>query len=395
MTVPQRILLHVAAGAGIVIAVATAVTYGIVYNAARERDLKHLETYVTERAKREEIGFQQTQTNLTMVRGQFLRRMEIPIPTDFRVRWNERFRLFPDQAWRSREEFADGRKWSTLWTHKDAVITPEWQIQILRAQDICNDLLPGWVDAFPSLYFVLQGPANIGFDPRIPAWVWQTPADYNPADLEWFQLALPKEKPAEGFHWTGVMEEPTTKVPIVCIYLPIERGGRFLGSVGHDIHVNRLMDEVTRSEFVGAMHVIFRGDGRLIAHPTMREEILATKGQLRMQESGDPALVSLHRAVSHRRERQFSGYDDTSRSYYSAARLTGPEWFFLTTMPRDQLQSQAFQSAQWVLWSGLLSLALVLAFLVTILRREIAQPLAELARATRHHVIGGQPAAVS
>ena len=53
MTIPQRILLHVATGAALVIAVATAVTYGIVYEGAKQRDLKHLETYVRERARRE------------------------------------------------------------------------------------------------------------------------------------------------------------------------------------------------------------------------------------------------------------------------------------------------------------------------------------------------------
>jgi len=83
MTIPQRILFHVAVGAGLVIAVATAVTCGIVYDAARQRDLQHLATYVSERSRREEIGFQQVQANLTLVRGQFLKRMEAPIPPDY------------------------------------------------------------------------------------------------------------------------------------------------------------------------------------------------------------------------------------------------------------------------------------------------------------------------
>jgi signal transduction histidine kinase len=388
MTIPQRILLHVAVGAGLVIAVATAVTYGIVYSGAKQRDLKHLATYVSERSRREEIGFQQVQANLMLVRGQFLKRMEAPIPTDYQKKWEERFRLYPDGAWRSREEFADGRKWSTLWAHKNVTLTAEWQTQILRAQDICNELLPGWVDSFPSVYFVVPGWANIGFDPRLPSWVWDTPADYDPSALEWFQLAMPTNKPPEGIVWSGVIEEPTTKVPIVSVYLPIEKDGRFLGSVGHDLFVNRLMEETTRSGLPGTMHVIFRGDGRLIAHPSKRREILASKGELRMQDTREAALASLYRAISARTERQFSGYDDSSKSYYSVARLAGPDWFFLTTMPREQLHEQAFQSAQWVLWSGLVSLALVLGFLATILRRQIAQPLVELTRATRQMSTG-------
>jgi signal transduction histidine kinase len=383
MTISQRILLHVAAGAGLVIAVATTVTYGIVYNAAKERDLKHLETYVRERSRREENSFRQVETNLTMVRGQFLKRMESPVPSNYQTKWDERFRLFPDGSWRSREQFADGRKWATLWSHKNAVLTPEWQTEILRAQDICDELLPGWVDEFPSVYFVFPGWANIGFDPRIPSWVWDTKADYLPEDQEWFQTALPKAPPPKGFGWCGVLEEPTTKMPIVSVYLPIEKDGRFLGSVGHDIDVSRLMRETTRSEVPGAVHMIFREDGRLVAHPSMLEEIISMKGRLRMQDCKDPSLVSLYKAVSGRKERLFSDYDEGSESYYCVARLAGPEWFFLTTMPRQQLQQQAFHSTQWVLWSGLVSIALVAAFMATVLRRQIAQPLEELTRVTR------------
>ncbi len=392
MTLPQRILLHVTAGAGLVIAVATAVTYTIVYSAVKQRDLKHLDTYVAERARREEIGFQQVQANLTLVRGQFLKRMEAPIPGNYREKWNERFRLFDDGAWRSREEFADGRKYSTLWAHKNVTWTPELQVQVLRAQDICNELLPGWVDSFPSVYFVLPGWVNIGFDPRIPSWVWDTPADYDTSQLEWFQLAMPTEVPAEGSCWTGVIEEPTTHMPVVSVYLPILQNGRFLGSIGHDLSVKHLMEEGTRSGLLGAMHVIFRKDGRLVAHPTKAREILQSKGQLRMQDSQEPTLVSLYRAVSARGERQFSGYDAGSQAYYSFARLSGPDWFFLTTVPREHLRRQAFQSAQWVLWSGLLSLALLLGFLATTLQREIAEPLKELTRATKQ-MSGGDTSA--
>jgi PAS domain S-box-containing protein len=398
MTIPQRILLHVAVGAAVVIAVATGVTYKIVYEGAKQRDLKHLETYVTERARREEIGFKQVEANLMLIRGQFLKRMEGPTPRNIEGQWNGRFELFPDGAWRSRTNFSDGRKYSTLWAHKDVVFTPELKIEILRAQNICDEVLPGWVDSFPSVYFVLPGgPAwlNIGFDPRIPNWVWDTPADYEAAQLEWFRLAMPGGPPREGFGWTGVIEEPTTKVPIVSVYLPIIKDGRFLGSIGHDKYLNRLMEEMTRSDLPGAQHVIFRGDGRIMAHPTKLKEILASQGQLKMQNSGEPALASLYDVIHRRGERQFSGYDPASGMYYSVARLAGPEWLFLTTMPRELLQEQAFQSAQWVLWSGLVSLALVLGFLAATLRRQIAAPLAQLTRATEQMSAGNTSARVT
>ena len=388
VTIPQRILVHVAAGSGMAIAVITVLTYWMVYSAAKERDLKHLDTYVRERALREEAGLHDVEANLTLVRGQFLKRMENPIPQDYAQKWDRRFRLYPDGAWRSREEFADGRRYATLWAHKNAVLTPILQTQILRAQDICDELLPGWADAFPSVYFILPGPINIGFDPRLPSWVWDTPADYDVTNLEWYHLAMPAAKPGPGLSWTGVIEEPTLKIPVVSVYLPIEQEGRFLGSIGHDIFVSRLMDETSRSDLPGALHLIVRQDGRLIAHPTLGREILASKGRLLMAECGSAGMTSLYHTLSTRAARRFSGFDASSHLYYSVARLAGPEWLFVTYMSRDQLHRQAFASAQWVLWAGVISLAMLLGFLAITLRGQIALPLEEISRATRQMSAG-------
>lgn len=265
---------------------------------------------------------------MLLVRGQFLKRMEAPLPRDVEQKWNDRFGLFSDGSWRSKTNFLDGRKFATLWAHKECVFTPKLKIEVLRAQEICDELLPGWVDVFPSVYFVLPGAPdwlNIGFDPRIPNWVWDTPADYNATNLEWFQIAMPRATPRDVFGWTGVIEEPTTKVPIVSIYVPIFEDGKFLGSLGHDEYVNRMMEEITHSDLPGARHVIFRGDGRIVAHPTKLKEILATKGELLMQHCGEPELASLYRAVVGRKEKESSGFDPESGYYYSVARLAGPD----------------------------------------------------------------------
>jgi signal transduction histidine kinase len=391
MTVARRLLTHVALGTAFVVAVVTAVTYDLVYDALEQRDLRHLDTYVAERAQREEARFQQVQSNLTLARAQFLSLLAKPYPADLQERWNERFLLFPDGAWRSRKEFSDGRIYSALWAHKNAVVTPEWQREILVAQDLCDEMLPGWVESFPSIYFNFHGPANIGFDARIASWVWDMPADYDADSVEWLPLALPKVPPLpDVFSWTGVQkdaeldtENPLINSPLVSVFLPIYKDGSFLGSVGHDIFMTGMLDEATHSGISGATHCIFRNDGRLIAHPMKKAAILASKGLLTAEKSGDATLASLYRICSTHSERRFAGFDTASDVHYSVARLAGPEWVFATMMPRAVLKRQASESARWVLWSGLVSVALVLGFLAAILRTQIARPLAGLTRATK------------
>lgn len=64
------------------------------------------------------------------------------------------------------------------------------------------------------------------------------------------------------------------------------------------------------------------------------------------------------------------------------SRLEGPGWYFASTVPGALVRSEAFRSAQWVLWTGIASLALLLAILALILRRQIGKPLKQLLAAT-------------
>ncbi|HEV7402241.1 MAG TPA: ATP-binding protein [Chthoniobacteraceae bacterium] len=383
MSITQRILLHVGLGTALVVAVVTAVTYRLVYEALQARDLKQLEIYVQERTRREENGFRTIYSNLEVVRGQFLKRDREPAPPDLQERWNQRFMLYPDGAWRSREEFFSPRVYSNLWLRKDVPLTPQIMTRILRAQEICEDVEPGWVDSFISLYFILPGPATMGFDPRIARWSWQTPGDYDLEAEEWMKESTPERNPSRGFTWTGVFVDPPSGKPFVTVQLPVEKDGVQIATVAHDMHINQLFEEMARSDFEGATHMIFRPDGRLIVHQGLREKILASNGALTAESSGDPALANLYRLAVAQHKPQFSGFEPVSASYFSASRLPGAEWYFVTMMPQATVQRQASASARWVLWSGLVSLALVLGSIACVLRRQIARPLRALTGAAR------------
>jgi signal transduction histidine kinase len=386
MTVSQRLLTHVGLGAAFVIAVVTVVTYALVYQALKQRDLRHLDTYIAERALREEARFQQVQSNLMLVRGEYLKRLEMPMSPEYVERqFDHWYRRYDDGAWRSREEFGDARKTSSMWADQEWECTPEQRRQVVLAQELCDEMLPGWVDTFPSYYFQFPKPGivNVGVDVLLADWSWKMPGHYDTAGLEWIAAALPDGVPPDAFTWTGLQADDVVSEPLVCVYLPMVKEGVFLGSVGHNMNMSRMLDEATKSSVTGVSHFILRRDGRLMAHPTKRTEILAGKGLLTAQDCGDPALASLYRLCVGQTDRRFSGFDTTSDAYYSVARLVGPEWFYITTISQAHLQRQAFVSAQLVLWSGLVSFALVLVFLALILRTQIARPLAGLTRATK------------
>lgn len=386
MNVSHRILVHVAAGTAAVIAVVAWVTYALVFDAQEKRVVEHMQTYATERMRREEASFETAYMRLETVRGLFLVRDQQPVPADIDARWNAVVRHDPDGGWRTRKELGD----PSLWGHRDLALTPLFEFRCLNALDITRELMPEWVDAFRSVYLTFPGSVCLGYNPDQPDWVWDTPSDYPLEEQEWHYGARPDHNPSCDFVWTAIYPDPISRIPFATLMLPIMKDGEFICTLAHDMRLDRLFTEVTRSDFRGASHMIIRGDGRLIAHPGMLDAILASDGMLTAQDAGDPALSNLYALVHNGDPEGSSGYEPLSKSYFTAARLRlpGADWFFVTTLPRAVVREQAVHSAQWAWLSGVASLALLLGAFGLVLRRQVARPLADLTRATDAMIAG-------
>ena len=61
----------------------------------------------------------------------------------------------------------------------------------------------------------------MGFDPRIPNWVWEAKADYDTCAAPFFQDATPERNPSQGVVWGAATREPVSQQPYVSVTLPI------------------------------------------------------------------------------------------------------------------------------------------------------------------------------
>lgn len=418
MTLSRRILLQVGLGTTLVIAAITAAIYHLVYQTLDEHGRGTLDAYMSERVEVESTRYRQIEANLKLARGLFLQRLENvglnsalgPIDSETEKsrllargfqsvglfqRWNARHELFPDGAWRTRRAFTDPKKHAFMWSHRDAAWTPRQQYLVLAAERLTEELLAGWSESFPSVQFYFPGPICVGVNAMEPPRVWDIPADYSAESSERLRLALPAQPPPpDQFFWSAVQQEKTAEPgktppgPRVTVLLPIYEDGEFIGSVGHDIAMGPIMDKAN-DDFAGLSYAIFAKDGRVIAHPTLKNRILESGGTLTAEASGDPALRAAYQAMMQdgfwgRAE----GAVPESDIYFNVGPVQGPPWFFATLVKHSAIQRQARDAAQWVLWSGLASLALVLTALAIALRRNVSLPLASLAEATKAMAAG-------
>jgi PAS domain S-box-containing protein len=256
--------------------------------------------------------------------------------------------------------------------------------------DVSEQFRPAWFNTFHSLYATTPEQLNIGFDAKIPNWIYDTVANHDQSVNETEVINAQKANPSRTAAWAGPMLEPTYGEYIVTLTQPVDFQGRHIATWCHDVRIAHMVEDSVHGSIVGMTHMIFRDDGRVIAHPHKVREIIAAKGKYFMQE--DPVLAQLFTAAANRTERRFVGFDANTGLYYAASRLTGTPWFYLTSLPRAVLAQQAAGYAQWVLWLGLAAIILLLTFLAYTLQRGVALPLRRLTFGI-HRLSEGTPGA--
>ena len=371
-------LLRTGIGGALLIAAITLITYQLILRAVEERGLIHLEHYAAARARSEEMRLDQIRENLQLAVRTFLDRYAAPDPEGYLARFDEIFMRYPDGAIRNRPEHGDGTKEANGWVNKDTVLTDELKRRILIIYDTAQEFLPAWGDTFKSLYATAPEQINFGFDTTIPDWIYDTPADRDQNLNETEILASPINNPERRMRWAGPMIEPTYGDYIVSLCLPVDFDGRHIVTWCHDEPFANMIEASAREGIAAITPMLVREDGRVIAHPHKRAEIIAADGKFFLQD--DPELGNLGRALLDKPARDFAGYDPVSRHYYAGSRIEWSGWYFLVTQPRQILTDQAMRHAHWVLWGGLGAIVLFLGFLAASLRRSVARPLVQLTR---------------
>lgn len=386
-------LLRIALGAVLLAAAGTFVTYRLLFQAIEERAVINLGQYVAERARREEIQFDGIIANLNVAARAFLERYEEVDPPGYLSRWEELVERGADGAWRSPRARFDGTRDTTIWAHRDVPLTEELMRRTIILFDVHEKLRPAWISSFRSLWACTPEMTNIGFDPLIPNWVYNTPADWAQNEAEWVSVATPERNPERKIVWTYSIIEDISREYFVSVCLPVYLDNRHVATFGHDVRVFRLIERSVQYNVDGMTHMMVRDDGRIIAHPDKRQEIMESQGSYSVAD--DPVLAQLFQNLSGRRVDQAAGYDAATGLYYAARRLQGPDWLFVTTLPRAVIARDAFSHARWILWSGGASVVVLLGLLAVTLRRGIARPLAELTQATNRLSAGESSTAIS
>ncbi len=385
-------LLRVAVGVALIVALSSGITYWLIYSQLEQRALERLQEYSLQRTQLHEARFALGKAFHEVIKADLIRRYRQGMPEASR-RFDALMMRYPDGAWRNRPEFSDITRYSTGWIHKDVKLDEDLRRRWMLFFDVSEHYSRIVTSRFVNFYVMHPTQMlNMGYDDPERSghleWVKSTPADYAMNEREFFSAAGVAKNPERTTVWAGPYYEPVYKQILVSALTPVYVGDEQIATIGSDDLLGDLEARILHSDIPGASHTVFRKDGRLVVDPQYMQRVVDSHNGFSIAESGDVRLETLWKLALQSGDAPLFGYAKDIDQFYSIGRLSSTGWYFASTLSGKMIRGQAFRAVQWVIWVGIASVALLIASLALILRRQIAQPLRRLQEGIRSAAAG-------
>jgi signal transduction histidine kinase/FixJ family two-component response regulator len=379
----RQTLLAMALSIGVIIIASTGIAYFQLISRITSETLIQVKKYTLLRAQRERAIFTLAEDNHILLKKELLERLKSQNSLDDQSDFDRSFVKMPDGTIRNRPNSFDYQKSPGLFLGTNININADMRHRINSYVDVLSSYGPAWRNRFVNTY--IQIPEN-GIAIYMPTYPWAKNAPSDPSfrvtDDESFYITDKTHDKKRETVWTGIYYDQVAKAWMASCVTPIDVDGRHIATIGHDILINELRDRTIKESLEGTYNIIFRADGRLIAHPKFMAEIQKEGGKFNILQSNDSNLRHIFDLVKQNKDKQVVIDNSQDNEYLAITKIDEPNWYWVTVIPKQILQKQAFSTARLILFLGIISLLIEICVVFLILRRQISTPLNQLMGAT-------------
>lgn len=387
----RQTLVQMAIRIAVVVIVATVISYFHVSESLQMQALEQLRSYIEQRGVRESNIFLWARDNLRTFIAEYEKRLDRVTMSDPQTRFDQLFVKHEDGSTRLRGDLFETRGITGL-IGKNVPIDAELERRLIIGFDMLAQYGPAWQNRFVNLYLTFPENAVLMFWPGQP---WGLRANSWEVNAK-LALTAPKDAPVlvisdrEGERqaaWSDLYFDYAVNNWMVSGAEPINRVGRYLLAVGHDMLLSQLIERTINNRLEGTYNVLFREDGRLLAHPRFMDVIQAQSGALTVQGAGDEHLLRIFQLSTQSPLQQPAEpaalivENDADAEYLAVTRLQGPGWYLVTVFPKAIIAKRAFKTARLLLLLGAIALLLEIVFSFVVLKEQVSRPLNSLTQA--------------
>lgn len=375
-TINRYLLASLAAALLLVVVAVSATAYVLAGRQSREEDLVRRMAMTEERARLQAEPFMLALRRLELARDDALARLEGTRKADSPIRFGHDSAPRDDGSIRSHADNFDP-KWEPG-IFVPAGLAPDEDIKhrIVAFRDTANLFGQAWRKDFPNLWFA--GPEGwvVAYWPDHP-WTEKLGAEDKVAKESWFERATFEKNAKKGPVWSAARADPAGKGTAVTLSLPLYAGESFLGVVAQDVPLRGLSEAMDGDR--GLKHLVFAGDGTVIAMTGRAAEIVKAGGALKAVQV--PEAAAAITAIQAHGEAAGRIRDATGRHTVLYSAMDKLPWTLATLVPDTLGGRGAWAGALLTAAAATLASLLVLALMARQLRVVLVKPLRQVAGA--------------
>ncbi|MDB9314043.1 ATP-binding protein [Spirulina sp. CS-785/01] len=381
----RQTLAPMALSIAAVIVASTGIGYFQVIARITEEKLAQAAKYTLLRSQRERTIFTLAEDNHKLLKPIILNTLQDRENLALTPQFNDLVQRMPDQTLRNQQATFDHSQFPGIFLGANVEVDAEMRRRVVTYLELLNSYGSAWQNRFVNTY--IQIPEN-GIAIYMPTYAWTQSAPSDPSfrvtDDESFYITDKEHNPERKTVWTGIYYDPVAQAWMVSCVTPLDVQGQHVGTLGHDILIDELRQRTIRDNLEGTYNMIFREDGRLVAHPDpeLIQKIQDRNGTYSIAESQDANLRNIFTLVSEKTNEQVILENPQGEEYLAATTIDEPSWFLVTVIPKSLVQKEAFATARLILLIGVISLFIEIGVVFFILRRKIKKPLNNLMAAT-------------
>jgi len=394
-TLASKTLLDMALKVTGVILVSSWASYSHVMMNLEQQTQSRLQQYISELGRKQSAAFLLTQANSNLMKREFLARLKRANNKNLQPRFDQLFSFKPDGTFRTHREYYEGKlqpdgsmiRYMNGVIFRHNLVNDHLRQQLVISYDLLSSYAPPLRNELESIYMFIPDGSGMAYSPGL-AWNLEASATQDFSQQEWAYTANVKHNPSRSVVWTGLYYEPTFKTYLVTCLTPIDLPGYAPITIGSDLSINELLQQTVDDHLEGAYNIIFRADGRLVAHPKLMKELESTQGNLLVSDAQDDHLNRIFNLAKNNNASNYVIDNETDHEYLAITKIEGPNWYLVTVYPKSLLSEFAFKTVQFFLISSAIALIIEIGLLFFVLRQQIAKPLAHLLKAT-DRIAGG------
>ena len=297
-----------------------------------------------------------------------------------------------DMVWRNASANFDGNIESGLFVPPNVTLSADKKKIYLRSKRILDIFGNSIQSLFNNVWLLSRDNSLNIYDAGVPNFVAKMPTDIDYTKTPWITLGDLTTNPNREMRWTPPLYDPIVKTWLVSAVQPVDVKGQWIGMLGHDVYLNKLLPTLfePNQRYQSEVHFLLDASNNFIEAGPWQKSLEANPENFKADLTKEPDLAKLlvtQLTIEPKALQQKLSFQ--GQQYLAIGmKLAGVNWHYFRLVPTREILAPMLKLF-YDLVAMVLASGLIIGFLIdSAVKRNIVQRLQQLADAVRRYGLG-------